>query len=64
MCKKACFLHFKCKYLTTYVVKVFEISAIHSYTSLVQDPLVRYVKKMKILKALHLAIEMTVLSGF
>lgn len=32
--KKSCSLHFKCKYLAIYVVKIPEISFTHSYTSL------------------------------
>jgi len=46
------------------VVKVSEISTTNFYTSVMQDPMARYAKKMKILKALHLAIEMAVLSSF
>jgi len=46
-CKKTCFLHFKGKYLTMYLVKIYEISSTHFYTSLVQDPKVRYAKKQK-----------------
>jgi len=64
MCKKACFLHFKRKYPTIYEVKVSKISTTHSYTSLVQDPRVRYVEYMIFLKALHLTIEIAILSGF
>jgi len=43
--KKNCFLHFKHIYLAIYMVKFVEISFTHSYTSLVQDPLVKYTKK-------------------
>jgi len=46
-CKKTSFVHFKCKYRTIYCVKVFETSSTHSYTNLVQDPIVRYAKKLK-----------------
>ncbi len=64
MCIKTCFHHFKRKYPTIYAVNIFEISITHSYTSPVQDPVVRYAKKPKISRVLHLAIEMAVLSGF
>jgi len=43
-------------------IKVFEISSTYSYTSLVQDPMIRYGKK--IIKVLHLAIDLVVLCAF
>jgi len=46
------------------VVKVSEISTTHSYTTLVQDPTVRYAKKIKIFKNIHVIIEMKFWSGF
>jgi len=42
--KKTCFLHFKCKYLAIYMVKVCEISSTHFYTSLAKDPTIGYAK--------------------
>jgi len=46
--QKTLFFHFNYKYLAIYVTKVFEISTIHSYTSLVQDPMVRCENKKSI----------------
>jgi len=41
-----CFLQFQRKYHAIYEVKTSKISSSHFYTSLVQDLMVRYVKKL------------------
>jgi len=46
------------------MAKVFEISSTHSYTSLAQDPMVKYAKKKTLNIFLLFAIEMTILSVF
>jgi len=40
--QKTYFFHFKCKYLSLYKVKAFEISSTHFSNSLAQDPIVKY----------------------
>jgi len=62
MCKKTCFLHFKCKYLAIYTAKVFENFSTHSYINLEQDPTVKYAKEK--FKFLPFAIKMAILSVF
>jgi len=58
--QKLIFFYSKCKYLAIYKVKVFEISSTHPYTSLLQDPTIRYVEE-KNLSFSPCAIEMVVI---
>jgi len=42
---KTCFFYVAKYDLAIYAIKVFEISTKHSYTCVVQDPMVKYEKK-------------------
>jgi len=45
--QKTCDLHFKCKHLAIYAVKIVKISSPHSYNSPVEDPMVKHDFKNK-----------------